>query len=117
MEYYLSYFCCFLSHDAYSKEATSNSNFHFLWLKWVKAKLTKCEFLKSCIKFLGHPVDGDGILTLDSKTAAVQFPTPKSVENLHSFLGLAGYYRAFVKNFASIASPLTCFLKKDVPFL
>ncbi len=39
------------------------------------------------------------------------------MENAHSFVGLAGYYRAFVKNFASIASPLTRLLKKDVPFL
>ncbi len=39
------------------------------------------------------------------------------MENVRSFLGLAGYYRAFVKNFASIVSPLTCLLKNDVPFL
>ncbi len=84
----------------------------------LKAKLTKCEFLKSRIEFLGHLVNGDGIHTVDSKITAVQnFPTPKSVENVTSFLGLAGYYRAFVKNFVSTASPLTCLLKKDVPFL
>ncbi len=39
------------------------------------------------------------------------------MEHIRSFLGLAGYYRAFVKNFASIASPHTRLLKKDVPFL
>ncbi len=43
----------------------------------LKAKLTKCEFLKSRIVFLGHLVDGDGIHTVDSKIVAVQkFPTP-----------------------------------------
>ncbi len=84
----------------------------------LKAKLTKCEFLKSRIEFLGHLVDGDGIHAVDSKITAVQkFPTPKSVENVRSFLGLAGYYRAFVNSFASIASPLTRLLKKNVPFL
>ncbi len=84
----------------------------------LKANLSKCEFLKSRIEFLGHLVDGDGIHTVDSKITAVQkFPTPKSVENVRSFLGLAGCYRAFVRNFASIASPLTRLLKKDVPFL
>ncbi len=66
----------------------------------LKAKLTKCEFLKSRIKFLGHLVDGDGIHTVYSKITAVQkFPTPKSVESVRSFLGLTGYYRAFMKNF------------------
>ena len=83
----------------------------------LKVKLTKCEFLKSRIEFLGHLIDGDGIHTVDSKIVAVKnFPTPKSVENVRSFLGLAGYYRAFVKSFASIASPLTRLLKKDTPF-
>ncbi len=83
----------------------------------LKAKLTKCEFLKSRIEFLGHLVDGDGIHTVHSKIAAVErFPIPKSVENVRSFLGLAGYYRTFVTNFASIASPLMLLLKKDVPF-
>ncbi len=78
----------------------------------LKVKLTKCEFLKSRIEFFGHLVDGDSIHTADSKITAVKnFPTPKSVENVRSCLGLAGYYRAFVKNFASIASPLACLLK------
>ncbi len=92
----------------------------FLKLKQVglKAKVTKCEFLKSRIEFLGHLVDGDGIHKGDFKITAVQkFPTPKSVENVRSSLGLAGYYRAFMKNFASIASPLARLLKKDVLFL
>ncbi len=84
----------------------------------LKAKLSKCDFLKSRIEFLGHVVDGAGIHTVDSKIKAVQhFPTPQNVENVRSFLGLAGYYRAFVRNFASIASPLTRLLKKDVPFM
>ncbi len=84
----------------------------------LKAKLTKCEFLKSHIEFLGYLVDGDGILTVHSKITAVQkFSTPKPVENVRPFLGLAGYYRFFVKSFWLIASPLTRLLKKDVPFL
>ncbi len=74
--------------------------------------------LNHALSFFEYLVDGDGIHTVNSKITAVkEFPTPKSVENVCSFLGLAGYYRAFVKNFASIASPLARLLKKDIPFL
>ncbi len=83
----------------------------------LKAKLTKCEFLKSRIEFIGHLVDGNDIHTVDSKITAVQNFAPKAVENVRSFLCLAGYYRASAINFASIASPLTRILQKDVPFL
>ncbi len=66
----------------------------------LKVKLTKCEFLKAKISFLGYVVDGGGIHTVDSKILAVkQFPQPKSVENVRSILGLAGYYRPFIKKF------------------
>ncbi len=81
----------------------------------LKAKLTKCEFLK--ITFLGHTVDGDGIHTMDDKIPAIKnFPQPQNVENVRSFLGLCSYYRPFIRSFARIASPLTQLLRKEVPF-
>ncbi len=92
----------------------------FSWLRepGLKAYLSKCKFLKARIEFLGHVVDGAGIHTVDSKIHAVMhFPTPSTVDHVRPFLGLAGYYRAFVRNFASIASPLTRLLKKDNPFI
>ncbi len=74
----------------------------------LKLKLTKCELLKPRIKFLGHGVDEQGIHTMDDKIAArAQFPQPKTVENVRPFLGLAGYYCPFIKNFAAQANPLT----------
>ena len=99
---------------------------HLQILETVLSKLTeagltlnphKCVFLRRRISFLGHVVDADGIHTSDSKVKAVRnFPTPRSTDNVRSFLGLAGYYRAFIKGFAQIASPLTALLKKDVRF-
>ncbi len=80
----------------------------------LKIKLTKCEFLKLKIKFLGHNY---GIHTVDDKIDAVShFKQPKSVDNVRSFLELAGYYRPFIRNFAAIANPLTKLLEKDTPF-
>ncbi len=84
----------------------------------LKAKLSKYDFLKSRIEFLGHVVDEEGTHTVDSKINAVKhFATPQNVVNVPSFLCLAGYYRAFVRNFAYIAFPLTRLVKKDVPFI
>ncbi len=58
----------------------------------LKLKITKCEFLKPRIKFLGHEVDEEGIHTVDDKiTAVANFPQPKTVENIRSFLESAGY--------------------------
>ncbi len=49
----------------------------------LKLKITKCEFLKPKIKFLGHEVDEEGIHTEDDKiTAVANFPQPKTVENV-----------------------------------
>ncbi len=80
-------------------------------------KLTKREFLKTRIKFLGNEEDEQGIHTVDDKIAAVaKVPQPITVGNVKSFLGIAGYYRPFIKNFAVRANPLTQLLKKDTPF-
>ena len=67
----------------------------------------KCSFCQDSVLFLGHIVSSEGIRTDPGKIRAVQdFPTPTTLSQVRSFLGLAGYYRRFVKGFAQMARPL-----------
>jgi len=70
------------------------------------------------ITFLGHVVSDRGIQTDPKKIEAVQeWPVPRSVRDVRSVLGLASYYRRFVPDFASIASPLHAMLGKGKKFV
>jgi hypothetical protein len=72
------------------------------------AKLSKCEFWLYEVSFLGHIISGNGIAVDPSKVDAVShWETPKSVTEVRSFLGLAGYYRRFIEGFSKLALPLT----------
>lgn len=78
-----------------------------------KIQLDKSEFLRKEIEFLGHIVSTEGIKPNPGKISAVkEFPTPRTPKQLKSFLGLLGYYRKFIPNFAKITKPLTVCLKK-----
>jgi hypothetical protein len=67
------------------------------------------------VNFLGHRIIQEGLKMDDHKVKAIlDWQPPKSISTLKSFLGLASYYRKFIKNFAKIATPLTNFLKKSV---
>ena len=82
------------------------------------AKLSKCEFWKSEVKFLGHVVSKQGIAVDPAKVEAVMnWERPTSVTEIRSFLGLAGYYRRFIKGFSQLALPLTKLTRKDTPFI
>jgi len=81
------------------------------------AKLSKCSFWQKSIGFLGHIVSGEGISVDPEKIRAIKdWPRPRSATEVRSFLGLAGYYRKFVKGFASLAQPMTRLTGKDVKF-
>ncbi|KAG8474413.1 hypothetical protein CXB51_033837 [Gossypium anomalum] len=85
--------------------------------KQLYAKFSKCEFWLREVGFLGHIVSAEGIRVDPSKVSAiVNWIPPKNVSEVRSFLGLAGYYRRFVKGFSMIASPMTRLLQKDVKF-
>jgi len=74
----------------------------------LKLKPSKCIFGRDKIKFLGFIVSENGVQPAPDLCKAVEtFPTPTSVKQVRSFLGLSGFYRKFIKDYAKIASPLT----------
>ncbi|KAA3484375.1 DNA/RNA polymerases superfamily protein [Gossypium australe] len=80
-------------------------------------RTSKCEFWLREVGFLGNIVSASRIRANPSKIFAIlEWKPPKSVSKVRSFLGLAGYYRRFVKGFSMIATPLTRLLQKDVRF-
>jgi len=82
------------------------------------AKLSKCSFWQREMGFLGHIVSAEGVLVDLEKIEAIKdWPRPTNATEIRSFLGLAGYYRRFVKGFASMALPLTKLTGKNVPFV
>jgi hypothetical protein len=73
----------------------------------LKLNLGKCQLLQSEVSYLGHTISSQGISCQEEKVQVVRdWPTPLSTKELRSFLGFAGYYRRFVKNYAQIAGPL-----------
>ena len=78
------------------------------------AKISKCHFGIDKVEYLGHYISGAGVETDPKKIAIiVDWPTPTTKTALRSFLGVTGYYRRFIKGYASICKPLTELLKKD----
>ncbi|KAL0411015.1 UNVERIFIED_CONTAM: Retrovirus-related Pol polyprotein from transposon [Sesamum latifolium] len=77
------------------------------------AKVSKCSFAQETISFLGHIVER-GCIRMDPKKvqAIEEWQPPSDVHDLRSFLGLANYYRRFVKGYSEIARPMTDLLKK-----
>jgi RNase H-like domain found in reverse transcriptase/Reverse transcriptase (RNA-dependent DNA polymerase)/Integrase zinc binding domain/Retroviral aspartyl protease/Integrase core domain/Chromo (CHRromatin Organisation MOdifier) domain len=81
------------------------------------AKESKCELFQTEVEFLGHLVGRKGLRMMESKVKGVQeWPTPTKATHVRSFLGTAGYYRRFIKNFSAIAAPLTDLTKDAVKF-
>ena len=80
-------------------------------------KFSKCEFWLCEVQFLGHLVIQSDILVDPAKFGAVmRWEVSRSPSEIHSFLGLAGYYRRFIQDFFKIAVPLTWLTKKIVTF-
>ena len=79
--------------------------------------LAKCQFGHATIEYLGHVVGNGTVKPVDAKIRAIlNVPIPQNRKQVRSFLGLAGYYRKFCKDFSTIACPLTDLLKKNHKF-
>lgn len=83
-----------------------------------QVKKAKCSFGQQQIAYLGHVINSQGVSSDPDKIHKVaNWPTPANCKDVHSFLGLAGYYRKFVKHFGIIARPLFNLIKKNMPFV
>uniref|UniRef100_A0AAV2LKX8 Reverse transcriptase/retrotransposon-derived protein RNase H-like domain-containing protein n=1 Tax=Knipowitschia caucasica TaxID=637954 RepID=A0AAV2LKX8_KNICA len=84
----------------------------------LKLHPNKCCFMRRELEFLGHKVGGEGISTLEEKVQVVRdWPIPTNLRELKSFIGLASYYRRFVRGFSCIAAPLFALQRKNCDFV
>ena len=106
----------------YSKDREDHDTHLWVVLETLRkeelyAKLSKCEFWLREVSFLGHIVLEEGIRVDPKKIEVIiEWKPPRNVTEVHSFLGLAGYYRRFVKGFSMTTTPMTRLLQKNVKF-
>ena len=106
----------------YSKDRESHDTHLQVVLETLRkeqlyAKLSKCEFWMNEVSFPGHIVSKEGIRVDPKKIeVVVEWKPPRNVIEVRTFLGLAGYYRRFVKGFSMTAAPMTKLLQKNVKY-
>ena len=80
--------------------------------------LAKCEFGKATVTYLGRQVGQGQVRPIEAKVVAIsEFPVPSTRRALRRFLGMAGYYRSFCRNFSTVVRPLTDMLSPKVDFV
>ena len=83
----------------------------------LRVKLKKCMFMRPSVEYLGHKIDANGLHPLQDKVHAIkEAPTPQSVQELRSYLGLLTYYNKFLPNLSTTLHPLHKLLQKNVPW-
>jgi hypothetical protein len=115
-------FCCVYLDDLliFSKSPEEHAKHLAIVLKVLQenelyCKLKKCDFEKKELKFLGHIVGEGGIKVDPAKISVVQsWPTPSSVTQVRSFLGLANYFRKFLQGYSSQVAPLVALTRQGV---
>jgi hypothetical protein len=82
------------------------------------AKIEKCEFSITTMSFLGFVISPEGLQMDDLKIQVIRdWPTPRKVKDVQSFLGFANFYRRFIANYSDITVPLTWLTRKNEPWL
>lgn len=83
----------------------------------LKIKLSKCSFFKKHLHYLGHIISPEGIMPMEDKLAAIKdLAPPTTAHEVQQAMGLFGYYRKFVPNFAEIAKVIVNLTRNNVPF-
>ena len=91
--------------------------FHKLREHQLFAKMSKCEFGKRFLEFLGHVLSNKGVQVNQEKARKITlWKEPSSMKEVQFFLGLANYYRKYVPRFSEIAAPLTHLIRNGVEF-
>ncbi|GJV71120.1 putative reverse transcriptase domain-containing protein [Tanacetum coccineum] len=100
-------------HDEHLK-----SILNLLRSKKLYAKFSKCDFWLDYVQFLGHVIDSNRVHVDPAKIEAIKnWAAPTTPTEVRQFLGLAGYYRRFIKEFSLISKPLTKLTQKNKPFV
>ena len=80
----------------------------------LRVKLAKCVFASPQVTYLGHCISQQGVSPDPTKlTAVTEIPLPSNIKEVRTFLGLTGYYRRFIPNYATVAQPLTKLTSKE----
>jgi len=80
------------------------------------AKAEKCEFYSESVEYLGYILSPSGLTMSNDKVKIIQdWPEPKKVKDIQSFLGFTNFYHWFIFNYLDIIIPLTCLTQNDIP--
>ena len=81
------------------------------------AKAEECKFHSESVEYLGYILSPSGLTMSDDKVKIIQdWPEPKKVKDIQSFLGFANFYHWFIFNYLDIIIPLICLTQKDIPW-
>ena len=84
----------------------------------LKIKLSKCQFVKTHLHYLGHRISANGLEPLPEKLESIKnLASTRNIDEACQIVGLLGYYRSFVPAFADITLPVTSLLNKYTPFV